>query len=157
MNLYIKCLGCFWVALVSLTNSTNPQSFEQYPAKVFKGHKAKIILKSNPMARMFRTMITDTYSSKSYMNECHESTGLNFAGHYCFAYWGCGSPCKQAAIVDVITGIVYDAPTASYGYEFRRNSRLVVVNPDNPHTGCAGCTTEYWVWNDLSKKFKQVH
>lgn len=157
MKLYIKCLACLWVALVSLTNSTNPKSFEQYPAKLFKGRKAKIQLKTNPMARMFRTMITDTYYSRGYMNEWHESTGLNFAGHYCFAYWGCGSPCQQAAIVDVRTGIVYDAPAASYGYKFRRDSRLVVVNPDDPHIGCAGCTTEYWVWNDESKKFKQVH
>jgi hypothetical protein len=157
MKLYVKYLICSWVVLVSLTSSSNPPSFSKYQAHLFNGHKAKIKLKSNPLAQMFRTRISDTHYSKNYMNEWHELTGLNFGGHYCFAYWGCGSPCQQAAIVDVKTGIVYDAPAASYGYKFRPASRLVVVNPDDPHTGCAGCTTEYWVLNELSKKFEQVH
>jgi hypothetical protein len=26
---------------------------------------------------------------------------LNFAGHYSFVYWGCGSPCKLAACIDL--------------------------------------------------------
>jgi len=157
MKLHIKYLICLWVVLVSLTSSSNPPSFKQYPAHLFKGTKAKIKLKSNPLGEMFRTRISNTYYSKSHMNEWHELMGLNFGGHYCFAYWGCGSPCQEAAIVDVKTGIIYDAPAGSYGYEYKDNSRLLVVNPDDPGTGCAGCKTEYWVLNELSKKFEQVY
>jgi len=102
-------------------------------------------------------MITETYYSSKNMVGWHESTGLNFAGHYCFAYWGCGSPCQMSAVVDLKTGLVYDGPSAGYGYQFKRNSRLLVVNPDDPHTGCAGCTTEYWIWDDHHKKFLQLH
>lgn len=101
-------------------------------------------------------MITDTYYSKSNMKGWHSSTGLNFAGHYCLAYWGCGSPCQMAAIVDMKTGIVYDAPSASYGYRSKANSRLLLINPDDPHTGCAGCTTEYWLWDEADKKFIKI-
>jgi hypothetical protein len=53
--------------------------------------------------------------------------------------------------------IIYDAPAGSYGYEYKTNSRLLVVNPDDPGAGCAGCTTEYWVLDELGKKFVQVH
>gem|GEM_PF-4862525 len=152
-----RYLPFLWFVLVSLTNFSPHPLFKQYRANLFKGHKAKIILKSNPMGRMYRTRITDAYYSKIDTRWLRESTGLNFAGHYCFAYWGCGSPCQEAVIVDVKTGLIYDAPPASYGYKFTSTSRLVVVNPDPPGIDCAGCTAEYWVWNDSSKKFKEVH
>jgi len=83
------------------------------------------------------------------------ATGLNFAGHYCFVYWGCGSECQDAAIVDLKKGIVYHAVTASVGYDFKRNSRLVIVNPGQTDS-CAFCTPEYWVWNDKKKAFKKI-
>ena len=142
-----------------LTINTNAQSplFSKYPVSLYRGTKAKLILKSNPLGYMFKTMISDTYYSKSYMKSWHESAGLNFGGHYCFAYWGCGSPCQAAVVVDIKTGIIYDAPAASYGYDFKPTSRLVIVNPGDLHTGCAGCTTEYWLWNDQLKKFMQIH
>ena len=102
-------------------------------------------------------MISKTYYSDSEMTHWRESTGLNFGGHYCFAYWGCGSNCQAAAVVDLKTGLIYDALTASAGYQFKSTSRLVVVNPGESVADCAMCATEYWVFNELSKKFEQVH
>jgi hypothetical protein len=55
--------------------------------------------------------------------------GVNFAGHFCFVYWGCGSPCKLSAVVDLNTGIVYNGLSSEIGYEFRKNSKLMIVNP----------------------------
>jgi hypothetical protein len=86
MKNYLKYLTCFSVVLLSMTNVPPPPSFKHYRVNLFKGHKAKPILKSNPVGEMFRTMITHTYYSKSDMIGWRESTGLNFAGHYCFAY-----------------------------------------------------------------------
>lgn len=55
--------------------------------------------------------------------------GMNFAGHYSFAFWGCGSPCKLSAVVDLKTGKVYDGVESGLGYSFRKDSRLLIVNP----------------------------
>ena len=55
--------------------------------------------------------------------------GVNFAGHFCFVYWGCGSPCKLSAVIDLNTGIVYNGLPSEVGYEYRKNSKLMIVNP----------------------------
>lgn len=55
--------------------------------------------------------------------------GVQFAGYYAFAWWGCGAPCQMCAIVDLRTGNVYAGPLASGGYEFKVDSRILVVNP----------------------------
>jgi hypothetical protein len=131
-------------------------SFSNYRVPRYKGHPAKLRLKGNALAEMFRTIIRDTYYSKEYMNIWHGATGLNFAGHYCFVYWGCGSPCQSSAVVDLKTGIVYPGVDASLGYDFERNSRLVIVNPGKTIEDCVYCRSEYWQWNDAEKKFIQV-
>lgn len=61
--------------------------------------------------------------------------GVNFAGHYCFVFWGCGSPCKLSAVVDMKTGKVYDGPTSEMGYSFKKESLVLVVNPPLDATG----------------------
>ncbi|HRH59366.1 MAG TPA: hypothetical protein PL045_02290 [Chitinophagaceae bacterium] len=58
-----------------------------------------------------------------------QKQGVNFAGHFCFVYWGCGSPCKLSAVVDMKTGIVYNGVPSSIGYAFEKNSKVIVVNP----------------------------
>lgn len=102
---------------------------------------------------MYRTIIKSTYYNSKSMKIWHGATGLNFAGHYCFVYWGCGSNCQDSAVVDLITGIVYPGITASLGYNIKRNSKLIIVNPDGDSTDCAFCKSEYWLWNNIKKKF----
>ncbi len=83
---------------------------------------------------------------------------MNFGGHYVFVEWGCGSPCKSSALVDVNTGIVYDGVPGSYGYDFNKNSRMIIVNPpdsDGFYLNCAGCEPEVYTWNEANKKFIQ--
>jgi len=55
----------------------------------------KLDLKSNPIARMYRTLLRDEISK-----------GPNFAGHYRVAIWGCGTSCAMFAIVNLKTGQV---------------------------------------------------
>ena len=49
-----------------------------------------------PGDRRFRTHIREAAAG-----------GVNFAGHYALATWGCGSGCAQFAIVDLNTGKVH--------------------------------------------------
>jgi hypothetical protein len=62
----------------------------------------KLDLKSNPTARMYRTVLRREIAQ-----------GPNFAGHYRFAIWGCGSSCAMFAVVNLNTGRVI-APEGFY-------------------------------------------
>ena len=71
--------------------------------------KAKINYQSNPIAKIFRTRITEDYKFGK----------IDFAGHYITIIWGCGTGCISGAMVDVRDGKVYELPlneeTAYYG------------------------------------------
>lgn len=65
---------------------------------------------------------------KTYSTEAAQR-GARFAGHYAFAEMGCGAPCQIGTIVDLTNGNVYSCPEAICGYEYRVDSRILVVNP----------------------------
>lgn len=107
--------------------------FEDYPVKdIYRGKPAAPVLKTRNQ-RLFRTMIREGANSK-----------VQFAGHYTVAIWGCGSGCGEFALVDSITGRVYDGftvedPTMQLAeqrpdlypkerIEFRPNSDLLKIN-----------------------------
>lgn len=92
--------------------------FSDYKVQEYKGKLAKINYKSHSIARMYKTVITDTYNKE----------GINFAGKYCFVSWGSGTSLQACAIVDAITGKVYEGPWAQTGYDFNKNSKLLIVN-----------------------------
>jgi hypothetical protein len=78
-----------------------PPRFEDYPVREkWNGPPAPLKL-STRSERMFRTRLT---------NAAKESP--DFAGHYRFAGWGCGSACAAGAIIDLETGLVYPPPLA---------------------------------------------
>ncbi|MGN6215112.1 hypothetical protein [Parafilimonas sp.] len=83
---------------------------------------------------------------------------MNFGGHYCFVWWGCGSPCKASAIIDLENGKVYDGPASALGYDFKKNSTMIMINPADStgfYNDCAYCHPEIWLWNEKQKKFEQ--
>jgi len=125
-------------------------AFNDYAVKdTYDGTMAKVKLYPCTYARRYRTAIRETYQAEK----------VNFAGHYCFVYWGCGSPCKMAAIVDATTGMVYEAPYSAMGYDFRQNSFVLIVNPTKdgfyPYHPPYG-KPEVWIWKEKSKKFVQI-
>jgi hypothetical protein len=100
----------------------------------------KLDLKSNPTARMYRTLLRQEVAR-----------GPNFAGHYRVAIWGCGSSCAMFAVINLNTGRVITPEgfsATSYVYfdvdqnffpgsqswhgqfGFRKDSRLLVVLGD---------------------------
>ncbi len=125
-------------------------SFNDFKVKaLFNGQKAVINFQSNVIAKQYKTRITNVYQEQ----------GLNFAGHYCLVWWGCGSPCKQSVIVDLENGNVYDGPASALGYDFRNNSTMIIVNPPDAtgfYDDCAYCHPEIWKWSEELKKFMQI-
>ncbi|MBC3539395.1 hypothetical protein ACFSC6_17890 [Rufibacter sediminis] len=115
---------------------------------VYEGKHVPLDYKSNPIAKEFKTIITETYNKE----------GVNFGGHYTFVKWGCGSACQSSAIVDVRTGKVYEGPGAAQGYSFEKDSRMLLVNPPEDNgffADCAYCHPEIYIWNEQTKAFEQ--
>lgn len=122
-------------------------SFEDFPAETINtADKANLDLSSKEGARSFKTRITNAYKADT----------ANFAGHYTFAWWGCGSPCQDGVIVDRRTGKIYEIPSGSLGYNFRPDSRMLIVNlPDSAgfYEDCLYCKPTIYVLNEDTKEF----
>jgi hypothetical protein len=144
-------LRCAWIAsCILLADSSAPWAssqskastrapakqlprFEDYPVtEIWHGTPAPVKL-DTASERLFRTNLTTAAKEPP-----------NFAGHYRFTFWGCGSYCGAGAVVDLETGIVYPPPLAARGngwdrwimspgfaedsgVDFRLDSRLVIV------------------------------
>lgn len=114
-------------------------SFDNYPAKqIYKGTPAPPKLDHDQ--EMFRTVIRRGSKSE-----------VQFAGHYTVPQFGCGAECSAFAIVDSITGKVYDGFTISdlpnqwlekqsgdqpLRIQFVPSSRLLKVNGCPNETDC---------------------
>lgn len=103
--------------------------FTQYKVPVEKSRITKIDFKKNPDARTYRTRLSEALGR-----------GVNFAGRYVVAGWGCGTGCTNAAIIDTRTGKIFWPEEfynvdASYGdgysdiqLDFRKNSRMLIIH-----------------------------
>jgi len=93
-----KLLGA--AALLVLTviaaSAQRTPTFAAYAVKVEKVRNISVDLKSNKGAREFRTMLREAAKG-----------GINFAGHYVMAGWGCGTNCEVLAVIDARNGHVY--------------------------------------------------
>jgi len=121
-------------------------SFEDFEVSKTEKVKADLNLSPNTEAYRFRTRIREAYKADT----------VNFAGHYTFAWWGCGSPCQSAVLIDRRTGQIYDAPSAALGYDFRPNSRMLIVNkPDSLgfYDDCIYCKPVIYVLDEGTKEF----
>lgn len=128
-------LACVLATSVWPQGSGKPiPRFEEYAvAEVW--HREPAVLKpATHSERMFRTQLTNAAKKAP-----------NFAGHYRFTFWGCGSNCAAGALIDLQTGEVFPPPMADpdgkgwerwmisggmmedSGIEFRLSSRMVVV------------------------------
>jgi len=104
--------------------------FEDLPAPTDWKGLAVVPNLTNRYVRMFRTRLLQASREPA-----------NFAGHYRFEIWGCGSNCASGAIVDLATGQVIAPPlsktgellacTSSFegaGVDVRLDSRLMIVH-----------------------------
>ena len=56
--------------------------------------------------------------------------GVNFAGRYVIAEWGCGTSCQNHAVIDAKTGkIIASGLQTLYGVDYMKDSALLIINP----------------------------
>ena len=104
--------------------------FSAYQVSVEKAKAKSIDFKKNPEARTFRTRLSEALRN-----------GVNFAGHFVIAGWGCGTGCVSGAIIDARTGSVFwpeqfnafgvlygDGNYADPPVEYKTNSRLLIIH-----------------------------
>lgn len=103
-------------------------SFDRYPARAASAPSkpAASPRLTTRESRLYRTVIRDDFTQPA-----------NFAGHYRVTIWGCGTDCRNFAIVDKYTGATYTMPgvEAIAGVmgnddervDFRAGSRLLIV------------------------------
>lgn len=110
---------------------------------------ADLDFNSNKGTKNFRTRLKEAYRADT----------SNFAGHFTFVYWGCGSPCQSSLLLDRRTGKIYDSPGASLGYDFRTDSRMLIVNPPDTsgfYDGCFYCKPIIYIFDEQTKTFNEI-
>lgn len=125
------------------TSFVNGLSFSEYSAgPVYDGSVSSVDFDTNQYAVQFRTAI-----------ESAMGKGVNFAGHYVLATWGCGTSCESSAIIDARNGaIVVFNLLSEEGVAYTKDSRLLIVNPtkDYPLERLMGrqVATDYYVLDE---------
>lgn len=96
--------------------------YKPEPVIVYNGKPAKVDFDSMPELSNFYTLITEGISK-----------GPNFAGHFTFIQWGCGTSCLSFAIVDAISGkiVLYKPVIENLVPSYNVNSRLLIFNEKN--------------------------
>jgi hypothetical protein len=95
--------NCRIVTTADLADKDAP-TFASYRVAIPQAFDApKLDLRSNPTARMYRTVLRGEVAR-----------GPNFAGHYRVAVWGCGSSCSMFAVLNLNTGRVITPERFSY-------------------------------------------
>ena len=132
----LAALGWAQVPVTSQTpkyDAKHPPRFEDFPVAEKWTPPAAPVQFTTPSEKMFLTNLTNASKEPP-----------NFAGHFRFVMWGCGSNCGAGAVVDLVTGLVYPPPLGARGdgwsrwmmssgffegsgVDFKVDSRLVVV------------------------------
>lgn len=130
-------------------------NFKTFPAlEVWKGPPAPLRLLGRD-ERMFRSNLRTAANLPP-----------NFAGHYHFTTWGCGTRCLAGAVIDLRTGTIFQPPLAAdvtgeehwifctdwndeHTVEYRRDSRLMIIRCGGTETDAHGTSVPevyYFVW-----------
>ena len=135
----LALLMVFFSATAALCAGKPIYAFEDFPAEsVFQGKPAVPVLKRD--LKRFKTVIRQQAAS-----------GPNFAGAYTIVTWGCGSNCQHSVLIDAKKGTAYVLGVTELGLEYRKDSRLLVLNPDTEipleETVFTDSKPRYLVWD----------
>lgn len=134
------------------------RTFSKYRVKVTKLKPRRVNLRSHKQARTFRTRLRNA-----------NKAGVNFAGKYALATWGCGTGCLYGAIINTRTGQVFfpkELRGMGVGFgelsdtdllQYRKNSRLLILSGYEGGTSASKIPkygVSYLVWQGT--KFRRV-
>jgi len=130
LRLVLIAFLTMWLSAIAGAQVSKDPAFNSYRVRIEKVRAKSINFRNNAGARSFRTRLSEALAD-----------GVNFAGHYVIAGWGCGTGCISGAIIDAHTGVVYwPLPLNALGvwYDgdkyaddpvaYRKNSRLLVIS-----------------------------
>ncbi len=117
-------------------------SFEDYPATIYRGK-----LHDPHLVRRDCSELNAFWCFRTRLKEAAREDGITFAGSFTVAIWGCGTECQSGAVIDRKSGTMFWLPTASLGYDYRADSRLLIVNP-NPSEYWSGAVPE-WLYREF--------
>ncbi|WP_266156307.1 hypothetical protein [Dyella silvatica] len=137
-----------------------PPSFTDYPAELTRGLPSSTVAEpvlESKTAKQYRSVIRQEFREKA-----------NFAGHYRVAIWGCGTDCRNFAIIDKQTGAVYTMPgideisgvmgNDDERVDFKLDSKLLLISgcfnddcisDDTPANPKAGRYAYVWTGKEL--------
>lgn len=135
----------------------NPPKFTDYPATASyqpkTGTRPPLRL-TTQTARRFTTAIHRAYNEAP-----------NFAGHLHVVSWGCGTDCRNIAVLDYETGQVYTLPNVNEisgamgnddeRVDFRPDSRLLIIAGSLDHAQSAGKFYYVWTGRHLKRVFTE--
>lgn len=119
-----------------------PHSFTEFPAEIVPTKFGIKAVMDDDFTRDYPTRI------KAAMEQ-----GAVFGGKFALAEIGNGTMGQFGFIVDMTNGKVYRIPYAFLGYEFRLDSRLLIINPksfDDEFGQADQFQEEYWEWDGKS-------
>lgn len=135
----LACCLCLVPGLGAQKPPGKLPDFADYPVQeIYKGKPARPRIVTR-YQNEFRTRIREDMEQK-----------VNFAGHYIVATWGCGTGCMQFALVDAVSGQVYDPPMKSVSYHFgpdpdkgpQKFPDMVNMKPESALLVVEGCQSE---------------
>jgi len=132
-------------------------SFSSYPSQISSSKKATLNLKSNPLGSAYRTTIRKQYKDGK----------IDFGGHYITTMWGAGAGMTVGAMVDILTGKIYELPLSeknayrgayhdgNNNILFKPNSNLFIcyTSTNNQNETLVDLMYSIYKWNDKDKKF----
>ena len=157
----------FCVSLVTAQTTSPPSAsakplprFEDYPVAEQWHDTPALVRLTTASERLFQTKLTEASKQPP-----------NFAGHYRFTFWGCGSDCGAGAVVDLQTGVVHPPPLGAHGngwdrwiisplrpdVDFRLDSKLVIVRGGVNYSERLKTSVpdvSYFVWD--GERFRQL-
>jgi hypothetical protein len=158
-------VSCVWI-LAFTTRPEQEQSklpkFEDFSvSESWTGPPATVKLTSHE-ERLFRTALREAAKQPP-----------NFAGHFRFVSWGCGTMCLGGAVVDLKTGEIVQPPLAkrvrgeehwifctsmfeNSGTEYRRESSLFVIRCGSKVDQNGNNTPDAYYFNFLDGQFTQL-
>lgn len=158
IKLVLLAALCLAFSSIGFAQSATP-TFTQFAVKVERTKNIKVNLRSHKNASMFRTNLRNAAKE-----------GVNFAGHYILATWGCGTNCTQSGIIDARNGRVFfpgqlegagsgfcDLPDDTEQIVYQANSRLLILSGfkgGDLERNNGRCGIYYLEWTGTN--FKQV-